>query len=124
MSILGSNKITEEWLRRNNFKKDGWGSISTRKQKNTTCWSKVVMVDSYEAFEIIWFPEGFEGYVTSLPDAQNHVMLIGSQWPENSSSMHCDDIYDMITFVEHKIRELYWSSWNKERVIKNIKWQR
>lgn len=121
MSILGSNKITEEWLRRNGFRKDGWGSISTRKQKNTTCWSKVVMVDSYEAFEIIWFPEGFEGYVTSLPDAQNHVMFMGFG---NCGSMHCDDIDDMMVFVEYKIMELAWDSQYKKQAIKKIKWQR
>lgn len=125
MSILGSDKITEEWLRLNGFEKDGWGSINTRKQKNTTCWSKVVVVDSYNVFEIIWFPEGFEGYVTSLPDAQNHVMFMGFG---SCESMQCDDIYDMVVFVENKIKELYQSSWDGEQIIKKIKkkikWQR
>lgn len=126
MSILGSNKITEEWLRRNGFKKEGWGSISTRKQKNTTCWSKVVVVDSYETFEIIWFPEGFEGYVTSLTDAQNHVMIMDPYGSGLGSceSMHCDDIDDMIVFVGYKIEEFCADWWDKEQIMKKIKWQR
>lgn len=131
MSILGSQAVTKQWLSRNGFKKDGWGSPYTRRMYDTTCYIRQVDITEYSSIEIIFFPKGFEGYVTAFHMGHiasgksmlehDHVMILGHYWDAlHAPFIKVDDVNDIITFFNQVVDEL--SDWHREEIRNKVKW--
>ena len=111
MSILSKNQsITPEWLRANGWKKDGWGSLSWRKEHNATIWSKIYDYTSNKGrrhIEVIWFPKDFEGYVTDYGyDMKGMVFFCTSDSSKKCPKMECEDVHDLTVFISTILTQL------------------
>lgn len=72
MSVLGDEQtITATRLEELGFWRSGWGSPSTRREKNTNMYETLDDTD-YREWHIMWFPKKFSGTVYA-----------GTSWPVN-----------------------------------------
>lgn len=112
MSILSGNQsITPEWLLSNDWEKDGWGSISWRKEHNAAVWCKIYKYtdnnDWERSVEVIWFPKDFEGYVTGYGYGMQGMAFFNlSDSPKRNPVSKCEDVHDLTTFISATLTQL------------------
>lgn len=53
--------VTVNYLRRNYFRKCGWGSLQSRKSETANVWEKLLTIEGV-VVDFIYFPAEFNGY--------------------------------------------------------------